>query len=119
MFLPFLLYLGAMTAATLAAVLPEGGAAADLWRGSLALVLPWVVGWLLGLLPERWMGSRAAMRIGRRRWLVLMVWLATVTQSPMVPALMALLANEICISLDELIGTLAWSETPLRKGSAA
>ncbi|HEX7926395.1 MAG TPA: M48 family metalloprotease, partial [bacterium] len=93
MFLPFLLYLVAMTAATLAAVLPEAGATVDLWRGSLAFLLPWVVGWLLGLLSDRVMGSRAPMRIGRRRWFALVVWLATVTQSPMVPLLMARLAH--------------------------
>jgi Zn-dependent protease with chaperone function len=92
MFLPFLLYLVAMTAATLSTVAPQAAAAADVWRGSLALALPWLAGWLLGLVSERWMGSRGAMRIGRRRWFALAIWLGTVTLSPLVPALMAVLA---------------------------
>jgi Zn-dependent protease with chaperone function len=92
MFLPFLLYLVAMTAATLAAALPVAGAL-DPWRGALAFALPWAVGWLAGLVPEAWLGSRAPMRIGRRRWAVLAVWVATAALSPLVPALTALLGT--------------------------
>jgi Zn-dependent protease with chaperone function len=74
-----------MTAATATLAFPGAAALApaDPWHVALSAALPWAVGWLLGLAPEAWFGSRVPMRLSRRRWLALAAWLFTVGGTPL------------------------------------
>src|SRR5579863_2472976 len=91
MFLPFLPYIFALAGASLLLLQPDGLiVAAGLPMAvqvALSLLLPPLLGWLVGLLPDAWVGPRMALRPTRRRMLTLMLWLAAAGFTPLVPTL--------------------------------
>lgn len=94
MFLPFLPYIFALAGASLLLLQPEPMPAAVglplSVQVSLALLVPLLMGWLVGLLPAAWVGPRLALRPTRRRWLTLFLWLGVGGLTPLVPELQAL-----------------------------
>lgn len=91
MFLPFLPYIFALAGASLLLLQPEPLPAAfgmSLFvQVALALAVPLLLGWLMGLLPDAWVGPRLALRPTRRRWLTLFMWMAVSGLTPLVPDL--------------------------------
>jgi len=91
MFLPFLPYILALAGASLLLIQPEGmPVVAGLplaMQVALGLLLPPLLGWFAGLLPDAWVGPRLALRPTRRRWLTLFLWLAACGLTPLVPQL--------------------------------
>jgi len=91
MFLPFLPYIFALAGASLLLIQPEAlpvaGDVPLFARVALGLLLPPLLGWLVGLLPDAWIGPRMALRPTRRRWITLFLWLAASAMTPLVPQL--------------------------------
>jgi Zn-dependent protease with chaperone function len=93
MFLPFVSYILVLTASAALIAFPTGTAPpADFWHIAMAGLLPWALGWLVGLAPHTWMGGRSPMRLTRRRGAMLLLWLAAAGLSPLVSGVAALLA---------------------------
>lgn len=92
MFLPFLPYIFALAGASLLLLErvpppPALGLTLPVQVG-LALAVPLLLGWLVGLLPNAWVGPRLPLRTTRRRWLTLTSWMAVCGFTPVVPYLL-------------------------------
>ncbi len=93
MLLPFIPFLIALAGLTLIGMEPAAMPPPQGWELAAAYCALPLLGALVGNLPESWLGSRSPMRIGRRRLVLLALWMAVAAGLAVLHGWLALLAD--------------------------